>query len=241
MISEAHIVPYKTEPLPVEEGPWLVFAPHADDESFGMGGTLAKANAAGIQVELVIMTDGALGGNQNDLVAIRKEEAAAAATLLGIKAPVFLENKDRGLELDEKTLAQVMSEIQRVNPAAVFFPGPFELHPDHRVTAQLVWRSLQVLETQVTPVSYEILVQSPVNTLIDITNYVELKCSAMSVYQSQIDENRYESIALAMNQLRSLTLTAEITHAEGFYKFSSKDLQKSLLENIVGKISSFFI
>lgn len=241
MISEAHIVPYKTVDLPVEEGPWLVFAPHADDESFGMGGTLAKATAAGIQVELVIMTDGALGGKQEDLVAIRRDEAIAAATLLGINAPVFLDNKDRGLELDEETHGRVKTEIQRAAPAAVFFPGPFELHPDHRVTAQLVWGALQELRSQVTPLSYEILVQSPVNTLVDITNHVELKRSAMSVYQSQIDENRYESIALAMNQLRSLTLPAEISHAEGFYKYSSKDLQKSLLENVVGKISSFFI
>jgi len=241
MISEAHIVPYKTEPLPVEEGPWLVFAPHADDESFGMGGTLAKATAAGIQVELVIMTDGALGGNQDDLVAIRKEEAIAAASLLGINPPVFLDNKDRELVIDEKSSGQVKAEIQRVNPAAVFFPGPFELHPDHRVTALLVWNALQELQSQATPVSYEILVQSPVNTLVDITNLVELKASAMSVYKSQIDENRYESIALAMNQLRSLTLPAEISHAEGFYRFSQKDLQKTLSEIVVGKISSFFI
>ncbi len=26
-------------------GPWLVFAPHADDETFGMGRSLLKANS----------------------------------------------------------------------------------------------------------------------------------------------------------------------------------------------------
>ncbi len=40
MIDEQQIVPYHTLPLPVAQGPWLVFAPHADDESFGMAGTL---------------------------------------------------------------------------------------------------------------------------------------------------------------------------------------------------------
>ncbi len=64
MISEAHIVPYETQHLPVDDGPWLVFAPHADDESFGMGGTLAKASDEAIEAELVIMTDGSLGGDQ---------------------------------------------------------------------------------------------------------------------------------------------------------------------------------
>ena len=39
--KEDALIPFNTSPLP--SGPWLVFAPHADDETFGMGGTLIKA------------------------------------------------------------------------------------------------------------------------------------------------------------------------------------------------------
>ena len=241
MISEAHIVPYETQHLPLENGPWIVFAPHADDESFGMGGTIAKATQAGIEVELVVMTDGALGGEQEDLVKIRKEEASAAAAILGMNPPTFLDNRDRELCINEAALAQVRDVILKVQPRAVFFPGPFELHPDHRVTAQLVWAVLQELnKAEIAPFSYEVLVQSPVNTLVDIGAFLDSKKKAMAAYASQINENRYESIALAMNQLRSLTLPATISHAEGFYRFSSENLQKNLSEIVVGKISSFF-
>ena len=38
--KEDALIPFNTSPLP--SGPWLVFAPHADDETFGMGGTLIK-------------------------------------------------------------------------------------------------------------------------------------------------------------------------------------------------------
>lgn len=241
MISEAHIVPYEAQHLPVDDGPWLVFAPHADDESFGMGGTLAKASDAGIKTELVIMTDGFLGGDQEGLVEIRIEEAKAAANILGINATAFLNYSDRKLIVDDLTIEAVLNEIKRVRPRAVFFPGPFELHPDHRVTAQLVWSALQrCKDLEVVPVSYEILVQSPVNTLVDISRELEHKIKAMGVYKSQIKENRYESIALAMNELRSLTLPAEVSHAEGFNRFSLQSLEKGLAENVVGKITSFF-
>jgi len=241
MISEAHIVPYEAQHLPVDDGPWLVFAPHADDESFGMGGTLVKASDEGIQAELVIMTDGSLGGDQVDLVKTRQEEAKAAAAILGINSTTFLNYSDRELKVDDQTTRAVLNEIKRVRPRAVFFPGPFELHPDHRVTAQLVWRALQrCKDLEVIPVTYEILVQSPVNTLVDISRELEHKIKAMDVYKSQIEENRYESIALAMNELRSLTLPATVSHAEGYYRFSRESLEKGFAENIVGKITSFF-
>jgi hypothetical protein len=42
-LNPEHIlVPFAPAALP--PGPWLVFAPHADDETFGMGGSLLKAS-----------------------------------------------------------------------------------------------------------------------------------------------------------------------------------------------------
>ena len=60
MIQEEALIPYQTSPLP--EGPWLVFAPHPDDETFGMGGTLTLAAKKAVGVTLVVLTDGSMGG-----------------------------------------------------------------------------------------------------------------------------------------------------------------------------------
>jgi N-acetylglucosamine malate deacetylase 1 len=242
MINENQIVPYETSELPVADGPWLVFAPHADDESFGMGGALAKAVEKGIRVELVIMTDGALGGQSADLPDVRKKEALKAAALLGLEKPVFLDNKDRGLTLDENTIAQVAFEIQRVKPAAVFFPGVFELHPDHRATALIVWRAIRSLSGSgilPVPVAYEVLVQSPINTLIDITPYIEAKKSAMAVYESQLAESSYVDIALTMDKLRTLTIDPISSFAEGFYCFEFEDLESELVDVVKKIITSY--
>ncbi len=241
MVSESQLIPYEVAELPVERGPWLVFAPHADDESFGMGGTITKAVQAGIAVHLVVLTDGALGGTSVDLVEIRKGEANKAATLLGIQKPVFLGFPDRSLHLDEKTVRRVYEEISRIQPAAVFFPGCFELHPDHRTTALLVWEALKMCpQKQIVPVSYEVLVQSPANTLVDISPFVAQKNAVMSVYESQLSENRYIDIAMSLNKLRSLTLRGDISHAEAFYCFSLSNLENEYEQVIFGTLKAYF-
>ena len=240
MIDEEQIVPYADVSLPVEEGPWLVFAPHADDESFGMGGTLAKATEAGIQVHLVVMTDGALGGQLENLAEIRKAEVRSAAAMLGLEPPVFLNNRDRGLKFDDETIHHVLEQIREINPAAVFFPGVFEPHPDHRMTALIVWQALRNLgQATIKPVSYEILVQSPVNMLVDISAYISAKRSVTGLYESQLSEKSYIDIALAMNSLRSLTLGPETNYAEGFYVYEQDQLKKDLMNLMTDKIHRY--
>ncbi|MCX7176987.1 MAG: PIG-L family deacetylase, partial [Proteobacteria bacterium] len=67
----------------------LVFAPHPDDEVFGCGGTLCLLAAAGADISVVIVSDGALGGNAADLVGRRESESLAAAEVLGYPPPTF--------------------------------------------------------------------------------------------------------------------------------------------------------
>ena len=241
MINESQIVPYETQELPVDVGPWLVFAPHPDDETFGMGATLAKAVNKGIDVNVVIMTDGALGGSHSDLVKIRQEETRRALEILGASGPVFLDNRDRALDMNEFTIKQAKEQIDRVRPKAVFFPGVYELHPDHRAAAQIVWKALQTDNNeQIVPVSYEVLVQSPVNLLVDVSNTMYKKKAAIACYASQLAENRYLDISMAMARLRTLTLGSEVNYAEGFYRFGPNDLTSDLESCFKGKLSRFF-
>ena len=59
----------------------IVLAPHPDDEVLGCGGLIAATLAAGAEVQLVIVSDGAQGG---DAVARNQDVGALRQALGGI-------------------------------------------------------------------------------------------------------------------------------------------------------------
>ena len=68
----------------------LVILAHPDDESFGMGGTLARYADEGVDVHIAIATDGVAGSvaggyehTLQELAAVRRKEVEAAVRVLG--------------------------------------------------------------------------------------------------------------------------------------------------------------
>ena len=232
-LKQEHILlPFAPAELP--PGPWLVFAPHADDETFGMGGSLLKASKQGVETHVIVLTDGALGGDRNDLVQIRQQEAIAASQLLDLTSLECWTEPDRGLEQSEGLADRIGAAISRLAPASVFFPGPMEIHPDHRAAGFAVWEGLQQVYQQnvIRPLAlaYEISVQNPINLCIDITDEKAGKETVMAAYVSQNSENNYPELVIALNKTRTLSLPPEVGYAEGFFQFSEKDLGIPLRE-----------
>lgn len=225
MTPEHVLVPYQCSPLP--PGPWLIFAPHADDETFGMGGSLYQAAQQGIHTTVVVMTDGALGGEAEDLIERRQKEVRAAARLLDIKALHLWDFPDRDLSTSavaDAAIAKAAACIADCQPGTVFLPGMLELHPDHRATSKIVWSALQQLHNRpwrgLRPHCwfYEISVQSPVNHLVDITASVDIKKQAMEIYASQNSENNYPELILALNKARTFSMPADVSHVEAYFQ-----------------------
>ena len=242
MLNPEHVLlPYSISDLP--EGPWLVFAPHADDETYGMGGALLRAREAGIDTHVIVLTDGALGGEREDLVDVRDREVQEVAGILGIESVDSWQEPDRGLALSDELVNRIAHKIGEVGAASVFFPGPLEPHPDHRNTALLVWAAVQKRSSEsisVNAYSYEIGVQNPVNIFIDITAQRPRKEQAMTIYASQNDENNYEELVLSLDKGRTFTLPAAVSHAEGFYLYSKEELATSLKEVTHNIIELYF-
>ena len=241
MLSEEIVfIPFVASDLP--EGPWLVFSPHADDETFGMGGTLIKAASAGIETHLVVLTDGALGGEDLHLVDIRETEVEKAAIAMGMVSLDCWGERDRGLSFNAMLVAKIVSKINQISPAVVFFPGLMEPHPDHRTTSLLVWSALQGITENKRPdaYSYEISVQSPVNFLVDITSQAEQKSEVMSIYHSQNMQNNYDELVTALDKARTFSLSAEVNYAEGFYHYNKNQLKKNLTEILVDLVRNYF-
>ncbi len=238
---EHKLIPFGVSPLPA--GPWLVFAPHADDETFGMGGAMVRAKEEHVETQLVVVTDGALGGDRDDLVAVRKSEVEQAAELLGISQLYCWAEPDRGVEVSQRLMDKAAEQIRTSAPASVFFPAPMELHPDHRATAYVVWGALQQLRQQgIAPAAfgYEIGVQNPVNYFIDMTAQKAAKEKVMDIYASQNSENNYPELVLALNKGRTFSLPPEVEYAEGFYRFSEEELAASL-QDVVRAIVELYL
>jgi len=240
MLNEENLfIPFEVSDL--QGGPWLIFSPHADDETYGMGGTLIQAAANGIEIHLVVLTDGSLGGPELNLAAVREEEVRKVASALGVASLDCWKEPDRSLSLNEALVAKTLKKIKGISPAAVFFPGPMEPHPDHRNTALLVWSALQNLATEERPIaySYEISVQNPINVLVDTSEQRQEKSTLMGIYSSQNSQNNYEDLVCALDKGRTFSLPNEVDCAEGFYRYTDQQLEKSLAETLAWIIDRY--
>jgi N-acetylglucosamine malate deacetylase 2 len=116
----------------------LVILSHPDDESFPIGGTLAKYAAEGAKIHLISETRGEAGipEMQPELAGqVREAELRQAASVLGIREVQFLDYLDG--ELDQvdpgEIIDQLTEAIRQINPQAVITFGPDGIsgHPDH--------------------------------------------------------------------------------------------------------------
>lgn len=214
MLLEHQLIPYQTTNLP--QKPLLVFAPHPDDEIFGMGGALIKAKSQGLKITIVYVTSGDLGGES----LVREREAKGVCRSLEAQC-LFIRLGDRGVIASRENIIKFKELISEYPDSAIYFPSPKEYHPDHRATAALVWRGAQEATHRNELVAYEISGQSDANILLDVSDYYDEKLKLMSGYASQLDQNDYVSIVKGLNKARTYTLSKEVEYAEAFFVFDS--------------------
>lgn len=239
MIDEHCYLPYTSSELP--QCPWLIIAPHPDDETFGMGGSILKIRQTGTPVTVVILTDGALGcpgKDIPDIVTQREQEARHATDLLGGVKLLYWRYPDRHLMPDQSLIRRLRTLIETKDYGAIFFPMPAEPHPDHRAAAQLTWEAWRYSNSNAIPISYEISTQGMINQLVDITDVVAAKAHAMRAYISQDAETVYIPRILAMNRARTWSLPTQVTHAEGFFRWPND--RRSLQEVWCECVSPWF-
>lgn len=123
-----------------------VFA-HPDDESMGMGGTLAKYAAEGVATHLVCATRGERGWptlvnypGPDALGKLREQELGNAVQELGIKGLYFLDYIDGDVDQADpaEAIRKIVTHIRRVMPQVVvtFPPDGNYGHPDHIAVGQ---------------------------------------------------------------------------------------------------------
>jgi len=142
--------------------PALVIAAHPADEVLGCGAVIARKRAAGTPVDVLIVTDGRhLAGSRvrtpRDLAARLREEAVAAAAMVGVDAGcVHLAGYEAGtLGRCEGALAAAIGKLLvELDPAEVFAPAPAELDDDRRAVRHALCRALVESGSSARLVSY---------------------------------------------------------------------------------------
>lgn len=143
---------------------WLVFAPHADDETLGAGALVAETAAAGRLAGIVYLTDGAAshadGGPK--LARMRRREAGLAIRRLGVAGPpVFLDWSDAHPHGSESPawrstvrMLATLIRLRRVDAIAV--TGTDEPHCDHATFYALAREAVRAARRRVALFDYRV-------------------------------------------------------------------------------------
>jgi LmbE family N-acetylglucosaminyl deacetylase len=117
----------------------IIIGAHPDDPD-EVGGTAYKWAQAGNDVLMVSLTNGDAGHQTMDsdtLAKRRREEARRAGEVIGVRY-ITLDNHDGQLMPTYENRLQVIRLIREQKADIVIFPRPYDYHPDHRYTGQLV-------------------------------------------------------------------------------------------------------
>ena len=96
LLDAARSFPFRPLLEMLEDRPFIVIAPHPDDESLASGGLIAEACRQGLRGKVVVVSDGA-GSHPNSkaypperLRVLREEEARQAGAELGLNPEQML-------------------------------------------------------------------------------------------------------------------------------------------------------
>ncbi len=131
--------------LDLAECPGLtVIAPHPDDETLGLGATVAMLRASGVDVQLVSVTDGegAYPGldarGRAALQDVRRAEVRQAAAALGAGDPIRLQLPDGAVSDHVLQLEQRITALLNAFPAGRWCAATWrgDGHPDHEAVGR---------------------------------------------------------------------------------------------------------
>ncbi len=190
----------------------LVVSAHPDDHDFGAAGVIAAWRLAGIEVTILVLTDGQAGGydesiDRAEIPGIRRREQRAAAAALGVDDVHFAGHVDGYLEPTHEVVRDIVRVIRQVRPQRMVFQSAERRydrigasHPDHLAAGEAAIRAL--FPASRNPFSYPELIEhehlqpwtvlemwvmshKEPNHIVDVTEQLPAKLAALRCHVSQ--------------------------------------------------------
>jgi LmbE family N-acetylglucosaminyl deacetylase len=149
LLEAAHSFPFRPLREQLEDRPFIVVAPHPDDESLACGGLIADACRQRLRGKVVIVSDGA-GSHPNSkayppdrLKALREEEAKRAGAELGLKPGdmLFLGLPDRFVPFEgeeaERAIGAIVDCVREIGAGSLFVSWRHDPHCDHEASYRI--------------------------------------------------------------------------------------------------------
>ncbi len=216
----------------------LAVLAHPDDAELLCAGTLARARADGAGVAICVMCRGDKGAGSStgavDLGAIRREEAEAAANVLG--AELFWQDHADGELFDTyANRLKLVAAYRRFRPTLIIAHAAEDYHPDHRAASALAeaasWFAAsrghvtEGLDPLAAPPS--LWWADAVNMsgfepafYVDVTAHAEIKNRMLECHRSQLQRAADGDFAplkgLMTRQMEARGAQAGVAAAEGF-------------------------
>jgi LmbE family N-acetylglucosaminyl deacetylase len=218
----------------------LVIAPHADDETFGCGGTMAKAKALGAKVYVMVVSVANLEHYSEEYSYVtgaqRASEFRRAMEVLGVDGADLLYTDDKThMRVDVLPRRDLIARIERESPIGIdrlkpdilLFPA-VSYNQDHEAVYKAVYAACRphlpsdkpfvrlVLSYDQPQLSWNHTKFHP-NFYVDISKYLETKLAAYRCHVSQIrPEPHHASVENVERLARLRGSEVSVSAAEAF-------------------------
>lgn len=186
----------------------LVVAAHPDDETIGVGATIARMVAEGNEAYALILGEGQTSrtdtreGTLQDVVAKLHEDSLQSAKIIGF-SDIYFENfpDNRFDEVDLLDIVKAVEKyVEKLQPDIIFTHHGGDLNIDHQRTFQAVMtgtrpmadcavKEIYCFETMsVTEWNFSYEQAFHPNLFVDVSQTIETKLKAMECYKSELRE-----------------------------------------------------
>lgn len=204
----------------------LIVSAHPDDMEIGMGGTVAKIIASGTPVISVILTDGRrspnpFGWSNEEIISIRRQEAAKAAAVLGVKEVVAFDLADlKSRQNYHAAKDQLREIIKELRPVEVYSSHhQRDRHPTHQLAGKLTRECIKETPVSISAVwAYEVWGLFPHWDRIEyIDSQIGQKLRAIREHKSQIASIPYAEGIAGLNRWRAIFADPHQTTTKGTF------------------------
>lgn len=217
--------------LDIKDKKILYLAPHVDDESIGMGGTIYKTKDDNKTLLAFTTNSGSSYTKltKEELIESRKNEARKVSEYLNIDKLEFLDYPDGDLSCENKELVDDMVKLLKdFNPDIIFTNSLIDYYNDHRETTRTLIRALEEYDFAGEIYLYPINIQyryGGVNSISKLDkDSIKAKKDLYNIFQSQLGMGF--SIFEKLDIWRGKYIDNSLFGAEWFIKFNSDELKE---------------